>query len=82
MFEVGYLTCAAFIFYTNLGEKMADSLHAVVDQDTCIGCGACAGGCPAEAITVDSHAEVDPSKCVGCGACTSTCPVEAIKLEE
>ena len=46
--------------------------------DECISCGACAGECPASAISEgDTHYEIDPEKCIECGACASTCPVGA-----
>lgn len=49
-----------------------------VDEAKCVGCGACAGVCPAEAITVDGVAKIDAAKCVDCGACEGVCPAEAI----
>ena len=58
---------------------MAES--AVVNKDQCVGCGACVGVCPAEAITLSDTAEVDPSKCVACGTCVGTCPTESITIE-
>jgi len=59
---------------------MADSV-AVVNKDQCVGCGACVGVCPNEAITLSDTADVDASKCVACGACVSTCPTESIAIE-
>ena len=54
---------------------------AVKISDACIGCGACVGVCPVEALSlVDSKAVCDGDKCVDCGACVSECPVEAISL--
>ena len=48
-------------------------------SDGCISCGACAGGCPVEAISEgDGKFVIDADKCVDCGACASGCPVEAI----
>ena len=55
-------------------------MPAVVDTDLCVACGACAAGCPVEAITVEDAASVDPDTCIECGACVGTCPVEAISL--
>ena len=52
-----------------------------VDEAKCVGCGACAGACPAEAITVDGVAKIDEAKCVDCGACASQCPAEAISAQ-
>ena len=50
-----------------------------VDKDTCIGCGACVGTCPVEAISLEGgKAVINQSKCVECGACKETCPVDAI----
>nr|WP_321502544.1 4Fe-4S binding protein [uncultured Dethiosulfovibrio sp.] len=56
-------------------------MAANINKDTCVGCEACVGSCPVEAIAMnDGKACVDEGKCVDCGACVSACPVEAISL--
>ena len=52
---------------------------AVVDSAACVGCEACVGTCPVEAISVaDSKAKVDADVCIECGSCVSACPTSAI----
>jgi heterodisulfide reductase subunit A len=55
---------------------------AVVDEDTCVGCGACASACPFDAITWSSFGRpvVNVEACTGCGICAATCPVAAMQL--
>ena len=61
----------------------------VIDKDKCIGCGMCAKGCPANAISriepeyiAPNHKlgsmHIDANKCVKCGACIATCKFKAI----
>ncbi len=54
--------------------------HIVTDE--CVGCGACAGTCPVEAISVADMAVVDADTCIDCGACEDACPVGAIKAAD
>lgn len=50
-----------------------------IDRDKCVGCSACLGVCPVNAITmVEDKAIIDLAKCTLCMACVSSCPVEAI----
>jgi len=57
---------------------------AVIDPDSCSGCGTCAERCPTEAISMndDCIAECDEAACFGCGVCARFCPEEAISLKE
>ena len=56
-------------------------MAAVIDKDSCVGCGACVDSCASEAIALDDVAVVDADKCVDCGACVDSCPAGAIALE-
>ena len=48
-------------------------------SDECISCGACADGCPVEAISEgDGKFVIDADKCIDCGTCAGVCPSEAI----
>jgi len=55
-------------------------MSAVVDEETCIACGACVDTCPVDAITMDDKATIDSETCTECGACVDECPVDAISL--
>ncbi|MDO5440285.1 MAG: 4Fe-4S binding protein [Erysipelotrichaceae bacterium] len=55
-------------------------MPAKVDQNVCVGCGACTDVCPSGAITLnaDGKAEVAEDACIDCGACVGTCGSSAI----
>jgi ferredoxin len=56
--------------------------HAVVDAETCIGCGDCLELCQFGALSVpEDVCVVDYSRCVGCGLCATVCPTGALYLE-
>ena len=45
----------------------------------CIGCGACAGGCPTGCIHEDGGVYViNAAECIDCGTCAGNCPTGAI----
>lgn len=59
------------------------SLHPVINEDICIGSGACIAACPESDILglVSGRGKlINASHCVGHGACFHACPVEAISL--
>ena len=48
-------------------------------NESCIACGACAEGCPVEAIAEGDIYAIDADTCIDCGACAEACPVDAPK---
>lgn len=52
----------------------------VVNQDDCVGCGACAKICAHDAPQiVNGKCTIDHNRCVGCGRCIAMCPKDAIE---
>ena len=50
-----------------------------VDQELCIGCGACSRICAhSAAVVTDKKASINHDKCVGCGRCIGVCPKDAV----
>jgi Fe-S-cluster-containing hydrogenase component 2 len=57
-------------------------MTAIVNQETCNGCGDCVDACPLDAIEVqDGKANVDEDTCGDCGACVDVCPTESITVD-
>lgn len=56
---------------------------AIIDPQSCTGCGRCQEVCRFEAIIKQSPSFViDPICCEGCGVCSHLCPERAISMEE
>jgi Fe-S-cluster-containing hydrogenase component 2 len=56
-------------------------MAAVVNAETCSGCGECVEACPLDAIAVQENvAVVDDQTCGDCGACVDVCPTESITV--
>ena len=55
-----------------------------IDENRCIGCGACVKGCHGGALQlIDGKAKIiNEMYCDGLGACIGVCPVGALSLEE
>lgn len=60
--------------------EMHSNGKPTVNQETCIGCGACAKTCAHDAISFNAKkkAFIDKSKCAGCGRCVGRCPKDAV----
>jgi thioredoxin reductase (NADPH) len=59
------------------------SLHPLIDQGRCIGCGSCVNACPEHSVIglIGGKAElIEAANCIGHGACREACPVGAITL--
>ena len=53
-----------------------------IDQDKCIGCGACAADCVGSRIElIDGTAHIK-GPCILCGHCVAICPVSAVSIPE
>ena len=65
-------------------EKPAEEVHsnyfAVINEETCIGCGLCTDRCHMDAIEIEEAAVIDLHRCIGCGVCIPVCEVDAIRL--
>jgi MinD superfamily P-loop ATPase len=56
---------------------------AVINEETCLGCGDCESVCRFDAIIgLDGRFMVDPIACDGCAACVYQCPTESIAMQE
>lgn len=60
---------------------MKQSIDHIVPRSVCCGCGACAGVCPVQCISMEQdfqdgfhYPKVNGGKCISCGLCTNVCP--------
>lgn len=51
----------------------------VVDEEKCVGCGACAAACPWHMPTIDPENKKS-TKCILCGACADNCITGALQI--
>ena len=68
--------------YRGLKVVAGSNFVAVVDEETCIGCGDCVDRCQLDALEMEGEtAKVIQEFCIGCGNCVSQCPSESLSLK-
>jgi len=68
--------------YPDKSPRDKTSTVAVVDDNTCKGCGACLDACLENAITIDNNvARIDIRICRGCADCIDGCPFGTISID-
>jgi len=73
----------AFAQIKEAGLTEPASLHPVIDENLCVGCGTCAAACPEGnvlGLISDKIHLINPTHCIGHGACKAACPMDAITL--
>ena len=66
---------------TEAGLLEPASLHPLIDESACLGCGSCLPACPEQDVLglIEGKAVlVRPANCIGHGACQAACPTQAI----
>lgn len=61
------------------------SLHPLIDESKCLGCGTCVTACPEKdkfvlGLVSGKSQLINPTHCIGHGACKLACPFDAITL--
>jgi heterodisulfide reductase subunit A len=66
----------------NSGKVTVEAITARVNEDLCIGCGACVKVCPYHAVYLndDKKATIIDAACAGCGTCGAECQYDAITM--
>jgi len=59
-----------------------DVVTLKLNEDACVGCGACTLVCPHGVLTMNNRKAriVDLNGCMECGACAKNCPVGALSV--
>ncbi|MGD0804619.1 MAG: hydrogenase iron-sulfur subunit [Candidatus Bathyarchaeia archaeon] len=65
------------------GKVKTEAVKATLDEEMCVGCGACASACPFDAIEWGATGlpVVNEASCKGCGVCSVECPMGAMQLK-
>lgn len=63
------------------GITATSNFRALVNEETCTGCGVCVDFCQMRALQLEEDKlTVNPKRCAGCGVCVTKCPTESISL--
>ncbi len=76
-------------YFEHVVDKKCRSGHCknlfyyVVEEDLCVGCGACRRCCPVHAITGEKRQlhHIDPDLCIRCDECRTKCSFDAISIQ-
>ena len=74
-------TLRGIVEFNRLTAVVHSDFRAMVDDNTCDGCGDCVEHCHFDALSVpDDLCVVDPEPCMGCGLCAAACLLDALSL--